>query len=46
MDTLISSQDLDLVLIAKNNLKKKRLLGKFPEQIQVRLGNIYPIVCM
>jgi hypothetical protein len=40
LDELMGSQDADLIWIAKNNLKKKRLIRMFPDQIRVRLGNI------
>jgi hypothetical protein len=40
LDELIGSQDPDLIWIAKNNLKKKRLIRMFPDQIRIRLESI------
>lgn len=40
IDSLISSGDPDLIWIVKSNLKKKRLLRKFPDQVEIRLSRI------
>jgi hypothetical protein len=36
MDGLIHSHDQDLIWIGKNNLKKKRLLSRFPDEVMAR----------
>jgi hypothetical protein len=36
IDAMIYSQDPDLLWIAKSNLKKNRLLKRFPEQVEAR----------
>jgi hypothetical protein len=40
VDDLISSGDPDLTWIVKSNLKKKRLLKKFPDQVESRAGRL------
>jgi hypothetical protein len=40
MDATICSQAPDLLWIVKNNLKKNRLLKRFPEQVEGRTGRL------